>query len=140
MPSTNIQTKAYPSTHGPITTMFRASASNHRQHKHLTVDLVIDTKLYQHAFALKRKAQSYELKTFFNDLKRASFPSSSKKLRIKPITRIVHTTSMQKSLMTSFTIHPLPTNNSVDNNFQALCATSNCNNLNELWSTNDYNN
>jgi hypothetical protein len=35
---------------------------------------------------------------------------------------------MQKSLMTSFKIHSLPTNNSVDNNFQALWATSIYNN------------
>ncbi len=30
--------------HGRPTTMFRASASNHRQHKHLTVGFVTDTR------------------------------------------------------------------------------------------------
>ena len=64
---------------------------------------------------------------FLNILKRGPVPPQ-KSYELKPITRIVHTTSMQKSLMTSFKIHSLPTNNSVDNNFQALCATSIYNN------------
>ena len=96
-----------------ITTMFRASASNHRQHKHLFCRPCSRHELYQYAFALK----SSELRTKNVLEYLATRPNtSSKKLRIKPITRIVHTTSMQKSLMTSFKIHSLPTNNPVDNN------------------------
>ncbi len=53
---------------------------------------------------------------FLNILKRGLVPPQKKSYELKPITRIVHTTSMQKSLMTSFKIHSLPTNNSVDNN------------------------
>ena len=94
--------------------MFRASASNHRQHKHPSCRLCYRHALYQHAFALK----SSELRTKNVLEYLATRPNtSSKKLRIKPITRIVHTTSMQKSLTTSFKkIHSLPTNNPVDNN------------------------
>ena len=48
-----LKTKAYQSTHGPITTMFRASASNHRQHKHPSCRPCYRHVLYQYAFALK---------------------------------------------------------------------------------------
>ena len=106
--------KAYSSTHGPTTTMFRASASNHRQHKHLTVDLITDTSSIN--MLSLSKAQSHELKMFLNDLKRGTSPPQKKSYELKPIIRIVHTTSMHKSQMTSFNIHLLPTNNSVDNN------------------------
>jgi len=114
--------------HGRPTTMFRASASNHRQHKHPSCRLCYRHALYQYAFALK----SSELRTK-NDLEyletRPS-TSSKKSYELKPTTRIVHRTSMHKSQTTSLlhTIHPLPTNNAVDNNFQALWSTSNYNN------------
>lgn len=39
--------------HGRPTTMFRASASNHRQHKHLFCRPCYRHALYQYAFALK---------------------------------------------------------------------------------------
>ena len=48
VPSTNILNESIFAPpyfqHGRPTTMFRASASNHRQHKHLTVDFAIDTR------------------------------------------------------------------------------------------------
>jgi len=93
--------------------MFRASASNHRQHKHPSCRLCYRHALYQYAFALK----SSELQT--NNVLEylATRPNtSSKSYELIPIIRIVHTTSMHKSLMTSHAIHSLPTNNSVDNN------------------------
>ena len=104
--------------------MFRASASITG-----SINIWLSTLLSTHALSIRFrfKAQSYELKMFLNSLKRGSC-SLFEKLRIKPITRIVHTTSMQKSLMTSSKIHSLPTNNSVDNNFQASWATSIYNN------------
>jgi hypothetical protein len=87
--------------------MFRASASNHRQHKHLSCRPCYRHALYQYAFALK----SSELWTKNVLEYLATRPNtSSKKLRIKPITRIVHTTSMQKSLKT--TMNPLWTTSS----------------------------
>jgi hypothetical protein len=108
VPSTNILNESIFAPpyfqHGRPTTMFRASASNHRQHKHPSCRLCYRHALYQYAFALK--AQSYKTKMFLNILKRGPIPPQ-KKLRIKPITRIAHTTSMQKSLMTSFK-NPLP--------------------------------
>ncbi len=92
----------------------------HRQHKHPSCRPCYRHTLYQYAFALK----SSELRTKnvleWLETRILFFVSSSKKLRIK--TNYTH--SMHKSLMTSFKIHPLPTNNSVDNNFQALCSTS----------------
>ena len=105
--------------------MFRASASNHRQHKHPSCRLCYRHALYQYAFALK----SSELQT--NNVLEylATRPNtSSKSYELIPIIRIVHTTSMHKSLITSHAIHSLPTNNSVDNNFQASSATSIYNN------------
>ena len=59
--------------HGRPTTMFRASASNHRQHKHPSCRLCYRHALYQYAFALK-EAQSYEPKMFLNILKRGPIP------------------------------------------------------------------
>jgi hypothetical protein len=48
VPSTNILNESIFASpyfqHGQPTTMFRASASNHRQHKHLTIGFVTDTR------------------------------------------------------------------------------------------------
>jgi len=114
VPSTNILNESIFASpyfqHGRPTTMFRASASNHRQHKHPSCRLCYRHALYQYAFALK--AQSYKTTMFLNILQRGLVPPQ-KSYELKPIIRIVHTTSMQKSL-TSFKIHSLPTNNSVD--------------------------
>jgi hypothetical protein len=101
--------------------MFRASASNHRQHKHPSCRLCYRHALYQYAFALKSSELSNNNVLEYLETRPNT---SSKSYELKPITRIVHTTSMQKSLMTTFKIHSLPTNNSVDNNFQALWASS----------------
>jgi len=129
VPSTNILNESIFASpyfqHGRPITMFRASASNHRQHKHPSCRLCYRHALYQYAFALK----SSELQT--NNVLEylATRPNtSSKSYELIPIIRIVHTTSMHKSLMTSHAIHSLPTNNSVDNNFQASWATSIYNN------------
>jgi hypothetical protein len=86
--------------------MFRASASNHRQHKHLTVDFVIDTRSIN-MLSLYKSSELQTKKNVLEYLETRPNTSSKKKLRIKPIARIVHTTSMQKSLMTSFK-NPLP--------------------------------
>jgi hypothetical protein len=64
---------------------------------------------------------------FLNSLKRGPF-SSSIKLRIKR-----NYTHCTQNLQCIITIHPLPTNNSVDKNFQALWSTSKLQQLNALW-------
>jgi len=98
-----LKTKAYPSTHGPITTMFRASASNHRQHKHPSCRLCYRHALYQYAFALK--AQSYELIMFLNILQRG--PTPPQKLRIN--TNYTHCTyNFNAQVTDDFLGKPLP--------------------------------
>jgi len=81
----------------------------------LPVDFVIDTRSIN-TLSLLKKSSELRTKNVLEYL--ATRPNTSSKIsyELKPIIRIVHTTSMHKSLMTSFTIHPLPTNNSVDNN------------------------
>ncbi len=139
MPSTNIFFKRSISVHtyGLLTTMFRASASNHRQHKHLSCRLYYRHKLYQYAFALK--SSELRTKNVLEWLETRILSSSSKSYKLK--TNYTHCTNNFNAQVTDdfspTMIHPLPTNNSVDNNFQALCATSNYNDLNELWSTNN---
>ncbi len=82
----------------------------HRQHKHLFCRPCYQHALYKYAFAL-----------IYNNIQEHC---CSKSYELKPITRIVHTTSMHKSLMTSFTIHSLPTNNPVDNNLRSTETSS----------------
>ena len=118
MPSTNILNESIFASpyfqHGRPTTMCRASASNHRQHTHPSCRLCYRHALYQYAFALK--SSELRTKNVLEYLETRPNTSSKKSYELEPITRIVHTTSMHQSLMTSFKIHPLPTNNSVDNN------------------------
>ena len=95
--------------------MFRASASNHRQHKHPSCRPCYRHMLYQYAFALKSsESRTKNVLEWLETRKLLLF----KKLRIKTTIRIVHTTSMHKQLMTTFKIHSPPTNNSVDNNWK----------------------
>jgi Tfp pilus assembly major pilin PilA len=94
--------------------MFRASASNHRQHKHLTVDFAIDTR----SINMLSLYKSSELQTKKNVLEYLETRpnTSSKKLRIK--TNYTHCTyNFNAQVTDDFVQHPpLPTNNSVDNN------------------------
>jgi len=79
-----------------------------------SINIWLSTLLSTRALSIRFrfKAQSYKTTMFLNILKRGLVPPQ-KSYELKPIIRIVHTTSMQKSL-TSFKIHSLPTNNSVD--------------------------
>jgi len=67
----HIHSSIFPTT--KTTTMFRASASNHRQHKHLTVDFVIDTRSIN-MLSLYKSSELQTKKMFLNILKRGPIP------------------------------------------------------------------
>ncbi len=82
MPSTNILNESIPvHTYGLLTTMFRASALKHRQHKHPSCRLCYRHALYQHAFALK--TQELWTKNVLEWLETRNPSSSSKSYELK---------------------------------------------------------
>jgi hypothetical protein len=109
VPSTNILNESIFASpyfqHGRPTTMFRASASNHRQHKHLTVDLVIDMRSIN-MLSLSKSSESRTKNVLERFEKSVSQFSLLKKLRIK--TNYTHCTYNFNAKVTDFFQNPLP--------------------------------
>jgi hypothetical protein len=64
--------------------MFRASASNHRQHKHLTVDFAIDTRSIN-MLSLYKSSELQTKKMFLNILKRGPIPPQKKSYELNQL-------------------------------------------------------